>query len=123
MRLKSIITRLSRRRSGVALLLGVSTMLTGVERLLAPSRQKPPDPSLPFNSPEAARKSRTRVNYFAIRQTRSEIGLVYWVLQGFGCYQSFTLFDTWQEAVEEANRRLAGSSLPATVLEPEYAKG
>ena len=52
----------------------------------------------------------TTVDRFSIRRTRSELGYTYWVLQGHGKYNGFTLFDTWQEAIDEAQRRISRSS-------------
>ena len=49
----------------------------------------------------------SRTDFFQIRQTRSDLGFVYWVLQGRGRFASFTLFDTWQEAMDSANQRLS----------------
>ncbi len=69
-------------------------MLAGVEHLLA---VKPAQPL-----PRAA-----RVDYFQIRRTRSEVGYTFWVLRGFGKYRGFTLFDTWQEAIDDAGRRIS----------------
>lgn len=106
MRLQSLVSGMARRRSGVALLIGVSSVLTGVSRLLKrklPQQQNRPVPALPRTGVHAE----SRRHYFSIRQTRSEVGFVYWVLQGFGCFESFSLHDTWREAVDEANRRLA----------------
>ncbi len=87
-----------RKKSGIVLLSGVAAVLVGVERLIAP-RSAPP---------LAARKPRT--DYFSIRQTRSEIGYTFWVLQGHGYFASFTLFDTWREAMDEANLRVGFSA-------------
>ena len=117
MRLNSLVTGLSRKRSGLALLVGLSTMLTGIERLLSthpPCRR--PAVSRRTDKPDEARK-----DYFAISQTRSEVGFVYWVLQGFGCYESFSLFDTWKEAVEEANRRVTERRVAVPEAVPQYA--
>lgn len=104
MKLKRLIAGLSRNRRGLALLAGVTAVLEGVEWVM--STRAPAKPAV------VAPLKPKRVDYFSIRQTRSELGFVLWVLQGHGCYQSFSLFDTWQEAVEEANQRLA-------VLKPE----
>ena len=43
---------------------------------------------------------------FSIKRTKSELGYTFWILQGFGHYKCFILCDTWQEAIDEANRRL-----------------
>ncbi len=51
-------------------------------------------------------KRRSRVCYFRIRRTKSELGYTFWILQGFDKHKCFVLFDTWQEAIDEANLRL-----------------
>jgi hypothetical protein len=43
---------------------------------------------------------------FSIRRTKSELGYVYWVLQGFGKYSCYTLYDSWEEAIEGAKARI-----------------
>jgi hypothetical protein len=103
------------------LLMGVSVVLRGVERLLAPSPRVAKSSATPARKVAEKRPSRPREHYFTIRQTRSEIGLVFWVLQGFGCYDSFTLLDTWREAMDEANRRLAMPPVSVAVPQSEYA--
>jgi hypothetical protein len=94
MLLKRLIDGLSRsvcrKKSGIVLLSGVAAVLVGVERFIAPR--------------PAARKP--RIDYFSIRQTRSELGYTFWVLQGHCYFASFTLFDTWREAMDEANLRV-----------------
>ena len=52
-------------------------------------------------------RTETRRNYFSIRRTKSELGYVYWVLQGYGNFQCFVLYDTWKEAVDEASQRIS----------------
>ena len=112
MRMKRLLTSLASRRSGLKVLGGVTAVLTGVERLMSAKRaQRSPlssrivaiDSCL---SSAAVSAPAPRQNYFTIRQTRSDVGFCYWVLQGFGCYQGFTLFDTWAEAAAEADRRV-----------------
>jgi hypothetical protein len=43
---------------------------------------------------------------FSIKRTRSEVGYIYWILQGFGNHKCFVLCDTWEEAMEQAKTRL-----------------
>jgi hypothetical protein len=43
---------------------------------------------------------------FSIKRTRSEVGYVYWILEGFGNHKCFVLCDTWEEAMEQAKTRL-----------------
>ena len=39
---------------------------------------------------------------FSIKRTKSEVGFVYWILEGFGRYKCYVLCDSWEEAVEQA---------------------
>jgi hypothetical protein len=121
MGLKSLIDSLARNRSGVVLLTGVAAVLTGVERLMSTRRPAGHVAPKPVNRiPVKAPVVELRIHYFKVRQTRSELGYVYWVLQGFGCYKSFALFDTWQEAMAEAQRRLAATAVEDN-RQPVYA--
>ncbi len=43
---------------------------------------------------------------FSIKRTKSEVGYVYWILEGFGKHKCFVLCDTWEEAMEQAKTRL-----------------
>jgi hypothetical protein len=43
---------------------------------------------------------------FTIKRTKSEVGYVYWILEGFGKHKCFVLCDTWEEAMEQAKARL-----------------
>jgi len=61
-------------------------------------------------APEWPLSDCVRTDYFTIKRTRSELGYTYWVLQGHGKFASFTLFDTWREALDEANTRLKNVS-------------
>ena len=114
MRWKLLINGLSRHRTGIALLSGAATLLEGVERALStrPAVPRTPDPVPALEKP-------CRTSYFTIKQTRSELGYVYWVLQGFGCYQSFALFDTWREAMDAAQARVEASRAEEKRLSPE----
>lgn len=47
---------------------------------------------------------------FSIKRTKSELGYTFWILEGFGRHKCFILCDTWQEAIEEANRRLGAAT-------------
>ena len=55
-----------------------------------------------------------RQDFFSLTRSRSKDSLPRWVLQGFGRHQCFLLFDSWQEAIDQANFRVeslaAGSS-------------
>jgi hypothetical protein len=43
---------------------------------------------------------------FSIKRTKSEVGYVYWILEGYGKHKCFVLCDTWEEAMEQAKSRL-----------------
>ncbi len=43
---------------------------------------------------------------FSIKRTKSEVGYVYWILEGYGKHKCFVLCDTWEEAMEQAKHRL-----------------
>jgi hypothetical protein len=44
---------------------------------------------------------------FTIKRTKSEVGYVYWILEGYGKYKCFILCDSWDEAVAQAKAKLA----------------
>lgn len=50
--------------------------------------------------------ARTTERKFSIKRTKSEVGYVYWILEGFGSYKCFVLCDSWEEAVAQAKARL-----------------
>jgi hypothetical protein len=107
MPLKSFVDVLARRRGGIFVLSGIAALLTGVERVL-----RSPGASArtgKHGETSSGNFARQRKNFFSIRQTRSELGYVYWVLQGYGEFSSFELFDTWVEAMTAADARLAHS--------------
>jgi len=47
---------------------------------------------------------------FSIKRTKSEVGYVYWILEGYGKHKCFVLCDTWEEAMEQAKTRLDSDS-------------
>ncbi len=99
--LRNIFGALCRKQGGVKLVAGAVGVLTGIELLLS-ARSTSAQRNIAWRNPvEAVRK-----DYFQIRRTKSELGYTFWVLQGFGKHTSFSLFDTWQEAMEEATLRL-----------------
>ena len=53
---------------------------------------------------------------FSIKRTKSEVGYVYWILEGYGEHKCFVLCDTWQEAVQQAKLRLQGAGETAVDL-------
>jgi hypothetical protein len=95
---------------GLILLGSAIGILAGVERLCQRQRsRKPSDGNAGTAGPD---KPRVREDYFQIRRTKSEFGYVYWYLQGHGRFRCFLLFDTWREAMDEANARIAQSVSP-----------
>ena len=105
MRLKRLVDILARRREGIFVLAGVAALLTGVERLM-----RTPGVSLQRRKHGQALpgdySAQERRNFFTVRQTRSELGYVFWVLQGHGELSSFELFDSWADAIKAADARL-----------------
>lgn len=81
-------------------------VLTGVGYLMSKRRASARSTHVERRNPIEA----VRIDYFDIRRTKSELGYTFWVLQGFGQYRGFTLFDTWQEAMEQATIRLKASA-------------
>ena|SRR5437764_6402593 len=99
----------------IRLLAGAVGVLAGLRHLLFAKDRVERDGEL--SAPASAASIRTaepagekRRNYFSIRRTKSELGYVYWVLQGHGEFQCFVLFDTWREAVDEALCRVSDFS-------------
>ena len=111
--LHNVFRGLCRNRGGVILVAGAIGVLAGVKHLLSrPAAPHGQSPTIPKSDISKSGLSKT-LDRFTIRRTQSELGYTYWVLQGYGQYTGFTLFDTWQEAVEEMTRR--------TVQEPTAA--
>ncbi len=106
--LQNIFCRFCRKRTGVTLIAGAVGVLTGVEYLIG--SQKRPTRKRVGQVERTQTIKAVREDYFNIRRTKSELGYTYWVLQGFGQYRGFTLFDTWQEAMEQATVRLKSSA-------------
>jgi hypothetical protein len=90
----------------VALTVGV---IAGIERLLKDSSPAPR--ATPEAPPQAPPPAETLVKEaernFSIKRTKSEVGYVYWILEGYGKYKCFVLCDTWDEAVAQAKAKLA----------------
>ncbi len=114
MLLKRLIVRLSRNKGGIALLSGMAAVLGGVERLMLPKMTAP-------RKPVPLKILVKRTDYFSIRRTKSDLGYTYWVLQGHGYFASFALFDTWRDAMDEANHRTAAVPARTTATDAEYA--
>jgi hypothetical protein len=64
----------------------------------------------PLKAPTLAPTTRPPSNradrQFSIKRTKSEVGYVYWILEGYGKHKCFVLCDTWEEAMEQAKTRL-----------------
>ena len=61
---------------------------------------------------------------FSIKRTKSEVGYVYWILEGYGRYKCFILCDSWDEAVAQAKAKLTeidGTDVTATVTAAMFA--
>ena len=108
MRLKSLVEMLAKRREGIWVLGSVAAILVGVQRLMHAPKERVVVP-VPAAVPSPAIEQ--RVHFFTVKQTKSELGYTYWVLQGHGRYASFELFDTWSEAISAAEAHLAAARL------------
>ena len=91
-----------RTRSGLVLVAGTIGLLAGVEYLLAVKAPKP-DGITRVRSRNQPEPPKAR---FKVTQTRSGLGYVYWVVRELCGNPSYALFDTWQEAIDEVNRRI-----------------
>jgi hypothetical protein len=103
---------------GIRLIAVTVGVMAGLRRLfLTQSSQAHESPT---DTPKVQRK-----DYFEIRRTQSELGYTYWVLQGVGKFQGVALFDTWQEAMDEARSRAANEvePLPSTAAARFAAAG
>jgi hypothetical protein len=98
---RKFVSGLCRDRRGLVLVAGAVGVLTGVEHLFSARSTKSgtakPTPALP----KPAQQTRIKIS-----RTKSELGYVYWVVRDTCGDPSYTLFDTWQDAMDEAARRL-----------------
>lgn len=100
---RKALSGLCRDRRGLAVVAGAIGVLRGVECLLSTRDANPARVVSPaLLRPEPVRQQ-PRIK---ITQTKSELGFVYWVVREVGGDPSYTLFDTWQEAMDEAARRM-----------------
>src|SRR6478736_2766514 len=90
----------------VGILAGLKHLLSTKAKIRSASDPVQPRPEAVQNLDELPERKR---DFFSIRRTKSELGYVYWVLQGYGEFQCFVLYDTWREAVDEASRRVSDS--------------
>lgn len=96
-----VVRNLCRRRSGRTLVAGAIGVLTAAQVLLSVSVSQPVIEVKAEPAPASPAKPRIKIS-----QTRSELGYVYWVVRETGAETTFALFDTWQEAMDEAARRM-----------------
>jgi hypothetical protein len=107
--LQNLVRGLCRKSGGVILVAGAIGVLTGVEHFMS-GRAVAPQPRIKKRFQAKRPGIPKPFDRFSIRRTQSELGYTYWVLQGFGKYRGFTLFDTWQEAIDEIQRRTGTAS-------------
>jgi hypothetical protein len=102
----------------VALAVGV---LAGLERLLenpsssrrqgqannTPAVAESEDETAALDSAATLAPKADAERNFSIKRTKSEVGYVYWILEGYGKYKCFILCDSWDEAVAQAKAKLA----------------
>jgi len=86
--------------SGALLVLTSAMVAVSTKRRGLRSNKACPSPG--SYGPEAV----GRRNYFEITKSRGVVEQAKWVLQGYGCYQCFLLFDSWHEAMEQASFQL-----------------
>ena len=107
--LRHLVNRVCLVPKGKLIVAGAIGMLTSIEHLLANRPRKHVDRAGRRQAPAVSPQLpivRNRERLFVIRRTKSELGYTFWVLQGFHSCKCFLLFDTWQEAMDEANLRL-----------------
>lgn len=106
--LQNVLRGLCRNPGGIILVAGTIGVLTGVKHLMSPpaavrTRVRPHSERQRVGMPKPGMPK--PIDRFTISRTQSELGYTYWVLQGHGQYTGFALFDTWQEAMDEMQRR------------------
>jgi hypothetical protein len=99
--------------SGLVLVVSAIGILAGFRYLLATRTPK-------ADRPRSLNDSKLSAPRLKIAQTRSELGYVYWVVRETGPNAKYALFDTWQEAMDEVNRRVKARAMggPAPASEP-----
>jgi hypothetical protein len=85
-------------------------LLGAAAAVLRRSSAKSSRPATPCSRPldidNVKRDVVVRPDYFSITRARSRDAHPKWVLQGFGRFQCFLLFDTWREAMDQACFRI-----------------
>ncbi len=107
---KGIVGGLLMATGALVLAAGVVGLIVVVERLLdnrERDRDKEPRPSSPETAPLARPKAQP---HFSIKRTKSEVGYIYWILEGHGKYKCFVLCDSWEEAIEQAKSRMGAET-------------
>ena len=110
---RKVVSGLCHKSGGLVLVAGAIGVLTAVEQFMSTRNTvaaskpmtRPLDPSC------ATQKPRVKIS-----QTRSELGYVYWVVRESGENPNYALFDTWQEAMDEVNRRM--QAVVRTTVQP-----
>ena len=101
MKLFRLLSGVRKHPIGLLLVAGAVGVLVAVQRLIETQTVHAES-----GSPSHSNPHRHGSDYFRIRRTKSEIGYVYWVLQGYGQFRCYELYDTWREASDEAVRRV-----------------
>lgn len=108
------------------LFMAAGGILSGLERLLSNPKRSRRQPGLQLDEtppvaatithgvPEAVAAApapqldaKPTERNFSIKRTKSEVGYVYWILEGYGRYKCFILCDSWDEAVAQAKAKMA----------------
>ena len=103
MRLRRFLNGICTTSTGLRVIVGAVGVLTTVHRLMQASAS--PCDDRPASAEPQSIPAPGRTHYFQIRRTQSDLGCAYWVLQGFGKFRCYELYDTWREASDEAHRR------------------
>ena len=114
---RKLVSDLCRNPRGLFLVSGAIGVLSGVEYLLAAHTLKYIPAQWAIRCRATARPVKARLK---IAQTRSDLGYVYWVLRQTGTNPNYALFDTWQQAMDEASRRL--EAYAGRVSQPRIAR-
>ncbi len=91
---------------GLAIASGALLIWTGAAMAVAAKRRGLRTKKVCQAHRSQAQQAVGRANYFEITKSRGTVQQAKWVLQGFGRYQCFLLFDSWQEAMDQASFRL-----------------
>ncbi len=107
---RRVVKDLCRKPRGLALVAGAIGVLAGMEQLLSSHASNLGSRGKSRLFPHRRRREAPAPR-IKISQTRSELGFVYWVVRETGSEPSYALFDTWQEAINEATRRIGSAAL------------